>query len=310
MPKIKYQDKNFRPETLRIIAQADAICREYAAQGYTLSLRQLYYQFVARDIIPNRQSEYKRLGGIVGDARLAGLLDWDWLEDRGRTIEELNHWDSPETILEAVAAQYRTDKWARQEYRPIVLVEKDALSGVFEPVCQSLDVPLFACKGYTSLSAMWKLGRRLRNYVLSADQIPLILHFGDHDPSGLDMTRDIRDRIELFVGEEVEVKRLALNMDQIDQYDPPPNPAKETDSRFVAYVDLYGDESWELDALDPAVLAQLVTDAILAVRDDHLWQEAEGQDESSRDRLDRVATRWADVVSFLADDDASQDQTE
>lgn len=306
--KITYQRKNFAPATLDIIAKADAICREYAAQGYTLSLRQLYYQFVARGFIPNKQTEYKRLGGIVGDARLAGKLDWDWLEDRGREVEELNHWRSPEEILRAVADQYRTDRWARQEYRPIVLVEKDALSGVFEPVCRGLDVPLFACKGYTSLSALWKLGhQRLRQYVRGG-QIPLILHFGDHDPSGLDMTRDIRDRIATFVGSDVEVRRLALNMDQVDQYNPPPNPAKETDARFVGYVEAYGDQSWELDALDPTVLANLVRVAVLRVRDDDLWEEAEAGDRASRDHLDRVATHWGRVVDFLADDPADDDE--
>jgi len=300
--KICYEPKEFRPGTLDVIARAEAICREYEAQGFSISLRQLYYQFVARGLLPNKQTEYKRLGQIVGDARLAGLLDWRWLEDRGRHVAELTHWTSPSSILDAVADQYRTDRWARQPYRPIVLIEKDALSGVFEPVCNRLDVPLLACKGYTSLSTFWQLGHvRLRGY-LRAGQTPVILHFGDHDPSGIDMTRDIRDRLSLFLRKEAEVRRLALNFDQVQRYNPPPNPAKDTDSRYVGYVDQFGDESWELDALDPTMLATLVIDAVLGLRDDSLWDEAEEEDAEARRKLRALSERWEDVIDWLEDE--------
>lgn len=311
MPKIAYQEQKFSAGSLAIIAQADAICRSYAAQGFTLSLRQLYYQFVSRDLLPNKQSEYKRLGSIIGDARMAGLLDWRWLEDRGRNVEELTHWSSPRAILRAVGDQYREEKWNRQPKRPIVLIEKDALSGVFGPVCDRLDVPLFACKGYASLSSLWQLGHdRLRRYLEHNSQDPVILQFGDHDPSGIDMTRDIGARLATFVGDDVEVRRLALNFDQIDQYDPPPNPAKTTDSRYVTYVDMYGDESWELDALEPTVLADLVEQTVLSLRDEDLWQEAEEEEAIERERLMKLAMRWDEVselVEGLGDGEGDDD---
>lgn len=308
MPKILYTPHDFKPAALSIIQQAEAICLEYAAQGFSLSLRQLYYQFVARGIIPNRQSEYKRLGDIIGDARLAGLIDWSHLEDRGRSIEELNHWTSPEAILHAVGTQYRVDKWRDQPNRVFVLIEKDALSGVFAPVCEELDVPLFACKGYASLSSLWQLGHDRLARCLRDGQEPIILHFGDHDPSGLDMTRDIGARLATFAGDDVKVKRLALNMDQVDAYDPPPNPAKTTDSRYLNYVEAYGDESWELDALDPTVLADLVRESVLSFRDDDLWREAEEEERAERDRLMKVALRWDDVSEFV--DPSTDDETD
>lgn len=306
MPKIEYVPKRFKPATLDVIAKAEEICRSYAAQGFRLSLRQLYYQFVARDLIPNRQSEYKRLGEIIGDARMAGLLDWHWLEDRGRSVEELNHWTSPTQIMLAVAEQYRIDKWANQDYRPIVLIEKDALSGVFGPVCEELDVALFACKGYTSLSAMWQLGHERLLRQVNKGQTPIVLHFGDHDPSGIDMTRDIGARLATFIGgDDVEVRRLALNFDQVELYDPPPNPAKDTDARYVGYVEVYGSESWELDALEPTVLADLVEQAVLSVRDEDLWAEAEAEEAAERERLMKVATRWDEVSEFVEQGDPS-----
>ena len=298
MPKLAYIEKKFHGETLRMIETAEAICREYAAQGYIITLRQLYYQFVARGYLPNRQTEYKRLGGIVNDARLAGLIDWSHMEDRTRNLRSLSHWAGPESILRIVADQYREDKWNDQEYRPEVWIEKDALAGVIEVVCNQLDVPFFSCRGYTSQSEMWSAGQRLRSYRRNG-QTPVVLHLGDHDPSGIDMSRDITDRLELFTGRELRFERLALNMNQVQQYAPPPNPAKTTDSRYAAYIQLYGDESWELDALDPPVLAQLITDAIMAVRDEGLWAEAEEREAEKKEQLQSLSDRWGEVEAWL-----------
>jgi hypothetical protein len=200
----------------------------------------------------------------------------------------------------AVAKQFRNDLWAGQPFRPEVWVEKEALAGVFQRVCDELRVPLFACRGYTSQSEMHAAAMRLRGYKRDSGQTPVVFHFGDHDPSGVDMTRDIRDRLRLFMG-GMKVERLALNMDQIEEYEPPPNPAKDTDSRFTGYSELYGDESWELDALEPSVLAALVSDRIADVRDDDAWQEACDEQDEARAALARVSERWDDVTAFVAD---------
>lgn len=297
-PKIAYRDFNFTAGTLATIERANQIIAAYQAQGFDLTLRQLYYQFVARGLIPNRDSEYKKLGSIINDARLAGMVDWDAIQDRTRNLRKLNHWDDPKDILEAVAAQFRYDAWADQDYRPEVWIEKDALVGVIAGVCDELDVPYFSCRGYTSQSEMWVAGQRLDRY-LSDGQQPLILHLGDHDPSGIDMSRDIRERLELFMG-GTEFERLALNMDQVDRYAPPPNPAKITDSRAVGYIALHGNESWELDALEPQVLADLIRDAVLAVRDDDKWNAAQARIDEERATFKKVAEQWQTVKAGLS----------
>jgi len=299
MPFITYQSRNFRPSTIQIIRRARTICEEYAAQGLTLSLRQLYYQFVSRDWLANKQSEYSRLGDIVADARLAGLLDWDWLEDRGRQVTELGHWESPESIMDVVGRTYRVDKWQNQPKRVMVMVEKDALTGVFEGICNTLDVPLFACKGYPSASALWNIAyRRLRPY-RRAGQECVILHFGDHDPSGIQMTEDLRTRLDQLSAGPVDVRRIALTMSQVRQYQPPPNPAKETDSRFESYRAEYGDESWELDALRPEVLVELVRTNVLALRDDAIWERDAAAEQTDRNMLVSVGEYWTLVSDFL-----------
>lgn len=290
MPKICYQEKSLRPATLEIVEQANTIIEAYAANGYSLTLRQLFYQFVSRDLLPNTQKSYSRLGGIVNDARLAGLIDWDAIEDRTRNLVKLPTWKDPSEMVEMAAKSYRTDKWSSQDYRIEVWIEKEALAGVFERVCRELEVPFFACRGYTSQSEMWRAARRLQMWKDGGFQ-PVILHFGDHDPSGMDMTRDIRERLQLFECSSI-VERLALNMSQIKEYSPPPNPAKTTDSRFSTYLSEYGEESWELDALDPPVLAQLVRDAVLSYRDEDEWKARVAEQEAERGDLESVSRDW------------------
>lgn len=275
--KVCYVEHVFKAETRNLLEFANRIISDYAAQGFDLTLRQLYYQMVARDIIPNSQNEYKRLGNIISDARRAGLVDWDAIVDRTRNLKGNSHWETPADILKSAEQSFQIDKWEGQRFRPEVWVEKDALIGVVERAARALDVDFFACRGYSSDSEMWRSARRCIMYA-NQGQCMYIIHLGDHDPSGIDMSRDIKDRFNLFEAYPI-VKRIALNYDQIEQYSPPPNPAKETDSRWQSYVDTYGvTDSWELDALDPQTLVDLITHTILEVRDDNVWNERAHQE--------------------------------
>lgn len=297
MPKIAYIEKNFRQATLATIKTANTIIEEYAAQGFDLTLRQLYYQMVARGYIENSERSYKNFGNVIGDARLAGLIDWNHIVDRTRNLRGNGHFDDPGHIMAAAAASFQIDKWARQPCRVEVWVEKEALEGVIDRACRPLDVPYFACKGYTSQSEMWAAARRLIRW-RDRGQTPIILHLGDHDPSGIDMTRDVVDRLKLFAG-DMEVDRLALNWEQVEQYNPPPNPAKLTDTRAKTYIASFGQSSWELDALEPTVIAALIEDAVAQFRDPDLWAEAVAQEEEGLDLLRRAADRWQDVAGYL-----------
>lgn len=296
MPLIQYKEIKFKKATLLQIQMVNAIIEEYSVQGFDLTLRQLYYQFVSRDIIPNTNRAYKQLGSTVNDARLAGLVDWDSIVDRTRFLRSLPTWDTPASIVRSTAHQFRIDRWANQPYRPEVWIEKDALVGVIAGVCNELNVPYFSCRGYTSQSEMWAAAQRLESY---APQTPMIFHFGDHDPSGLDMTRDIADRLTMFMG-GMEVKRLALNYDQVLAFKPPPNPAKTTDARAKAYIREFGRESWELDALSPTTLAALIRDEIVALQDTDRWEVDAEVEARGREQLGAIASNWKKAVKAVA----------
>lgn len=278
--------KNFSDKSLTTIDIVNRILDEYRAQGYRLSLRQLYYQLVARDFIPNSLRSYKNLGNLVSDARQAGLVDWAMIEDRNRGTAVPAHWESPAEIVEAAANSFRIDKWEDQPWHIEVMVEKDALSGVLEPVCRRLDIGITANKGYSSSSTMYEIGKRLYNRRRYDGKQICVIYLGDHDPSGIDMTRDIGERLEMYSGvRDIDLVRVALNYDQVELWQPPENPAKETDSRFMAYVQEFGESSWELDAVEPGQLAQLVRDEVAARRDEDLWQETIEREEEMRQQL-------------------------
>lgn len=287
--RIQYVAKRFGPQALATIESANKIIEEYQAQGFDLTLRQLYYQFVSRDLIPNSQQEYKKLGDVVSNARLAGLISWEAIVDRTRNLQKNAHWSSPSEIVKACVNQYRIDKWAEQGTRVEVWIEKDALIGVIEGICRDLDVSYFSCRGYTSQSEMWAAAQRLIGYRDEGQEV-VIVHLGDHDPSGKDMTRDIEERLNLFMrGDGPTVNRIALNMDQVRQYNPPPNPAKITDSRAHKYIREYGSKSWELDALDPTVLRDLIEEAVMEHRDSSVWDSASVREEKERKQLAKAA---------------------
>ena len=210
MPKYCYKEINFRPDSLRLIDTINGVIEEYTDQGFDLTLRQVYYQLVARDYIPNNERSYKNIGNLINDARMAGLIDWLAIQDRTRNIRRNSHWTSPSDIMGSVLYSYAIDKRKDQPNYIEVWVEKDALIGIVQQVASSLDVPCFSCRGYVSASEMWAAAQRFIRQDHRERRV--ILHLGDHDPSGKDMTRDIADRLEIF-GADVEVQRIALNWD-------------------------------------------------------------------------------------------------
>lgn len=315
MAREAYIDARFSADTMRLITLADEVASSFYEKGYTITVRQLYYQMVAANHIPNDQRSYKRLAMIVGRARLAGLIDWDHICDLTRELRRLPSWDSPSAIMSAAAAQYRRDNWSEQPIMPEVWVEKDALRNIVAEVCNRLETPYFSCRGYTSLSEMRVAARRLAGYIEERDQIPVVLHLADHDPSGVDMTRDLWERLDLFTGGLVDpsggsrqfsphtgefyyavgddprriyIERLALNYDQVRDYNLPPNPAKRADSRYETYRRTFGESCWELDALDPRMISSVIEEAILRLRDDGHWESSKAIEREHIARL-RIA---------------------
>lgn len=263
MAKIKYRDIQLQRKTLQKLNEVVSIVEEYQAQDIKLTLRQLYYQLVARDLLPNKQSEYNKLGRLTRDARYCGLIDWEAIEDRIRVPRIPFEFEDIAHLVESAVNSYRLDRWEGQEYYVELFCEKDALSSVLAPIADTWHVPFCINRGYDSATALFDTGQRVLA-AIDNGKMPIILYIGDHDPSGLDMVRDIKDRLVEFCYSDpgIRIERIALTSEQVRRYDPPPNFTKFKDTRAAKYIEKYGRHCWEVDALPPDVLNDIVSRAI------------------------------------------------
>lgn len=299
--KRSYKSINFRQESLNRITLCNRIVREYMEQGLKLTLRQLYYQLVSQNVIPNTEKSYKSLGGLVSDARLAGLIDWDAIEDRNREPISWAEYQNVKELVEETEWRYRLPRWEGQENYVELWVEKAALAGVLRPLASKYHVTLMVNRGYSSQSAMYESAQRFLDR--SDGKNPILFYLGDHDPSGEDMVRDIEDRLQMF-GVPCEVRKLALTMAQVRKYNPPPNPAKMSDSRAAKYVEEHGADSWEVDALNPKTLAEIIEGAFQSVTDMDKMNAIIRREKKERKHL---VAALPDLVKAIADAVESDD---
>ena len=293
--------KRFTGSSLRTIERAVTIIAEMREEGYTLTLRQLYYQFVTRNWLPNKHQSYKNLGSLINDARLAGMIDWDDIQDRTRWLNHVEDWPTPQDFILEQGKRYAEDLTANQPIYQEVWIEKDALIGVVERPCNKWRIPYYSTRGYGSQSEMYEASKRLSSQASGREDRCIVWHLSDHDPSGLDMTEDLIKRFNVFeVDCDVEVRRLALTYEQIKAYNPPPNPLKETDSRHVGYKTQFGVESWELDSLRPSVIAGLVDEALQLNIDVELFERDQAAEAANRARLLTVGMHFNAAHCFIA----------
>jgi len=287
---INYKDYRPQAEAALLIENANEIIEEYEEDGYTLTLRQLYYQFVARDLIPNNQTYYDKLKNAISRGRMAGLISWAAIEDKHRsvhlttpTMDDVSHAITQARLFISV------NHWDNQDSYVEVWVEKDALGNVIEKACDKYEVPYMACKGYLSTTKAWEAGQRFENAIEEGKKC-VIIHLGDHDASGINMTKDNQTRVDLFSRSyDVDVRRIALNMDQVEQYNPPPNYQKQTDPRAAEYIEEYGDVSWELDALNPQIMVDMITEEIEDHIDIDIWRDARDREYKLREQVSEIA---------------------
>jgi hypothetical protein len=253
---------------MELLRHCEMVVDAYMAKGLRLTLRQLYYQLVTKNLVTNEENSYERVGRILSKARLGGMIDWNAIEDRGRVPKRPPEYDSLQDLIRAAKAWYRLPRLNGQHVYPELWVEKDALAGVLAPIARRKHVVLMVNKGYSSQSAMYAAARRIVNSMeRNGSSRAVIFYLGDHDPSGMDMVRDIQARLDMFTryAHDIEVKKIAITREQIEEYSPPPNPTKLSDSRAKAYIEEFGYDCWEVDALPPEELSEIVTTEVNAV---------------------------------------------
>jgi len=271
-----------------------------ASSDEPMTLRQLYYRFVALDVLENKESQYNYLGEAIKEARIEGAIPWDWIEDRTRSagagdhdeVDPRDHFEKYKNYFETCPGRYNRPRWEDQDQYVEVWVEKEALAGVFESVAEDLKVVSFPNRGYTSITLLKEAADRIEESRDPEGPAPRILYFGDFDPSGQDIERNIRDKLNDVFGVHVVVERVALTREQIDDRELPPQPAKRSDSRYEDFVEEHGDMAVELDALPPEDLRSIVRDAVDGHFDEDTRQRVLAKQERHREQI----SSWVDEV--------------
>lgn len=277
-----------------IIEQSIDVLSNY--ENGMLTIRALHYQLVSRGMT-NTLQHYKRVVAAMEVARWDGLVDFEAFSDRDRAMVGMT--EAEATDLEEKQAEakqqvrawmrsYRKNRWENQPYYPEILIEKKALEGVFAKPCREWDVAVGACKGYPSLTFLYDLSERMRNAKNEGKQ-PIILYFGDYDPSGEDIPRSIGENLDKFGVYGVEIRRIALMEHQVIEWELPPAPAKETDSRTANWDGL---GQVELDAVKPEKLVAMLNDAIGEIFDNDLYDELNQTEEEERELFQTELLRY------------------
>lgn len=298
-------------ETKAFLENIQDILKQY--EGTPITLRQLYYRLVARGMANNKKS-YQRLIQLSGKWRKEEIIPIDAFVDRAREIKDFRwgnfkhepgNWlkGNLENIIQDMTdrlERYNLALWYGQEKRVFVGVEKNALVGVFEPVCREYNVTLLPCVGYPSLSFLKQFSKLLSSYesndglghnmdIEESEPINYFLYFGDWDPSGLNIPEAINNNMDEVPSlsqngaSNYTYKHIALEPEFIEKYNLIPAPAKETDSRHDRFVEEHGKNVYELDALDPKVLQELIKNTIIAHIDgDTLTKRREKIDEGRK----------------------------
>jgi hypothetical protein len=225
-----------------------------AAQPATV--RQIFYLASVRGIVAKDEGGYSRVQIDLVEMRRSGQLPYGWIVDHTRWQRRLVTFNSIDEALADTAETYRKALWRDANCYLEIWLEKDALSGVVMPVTKKFDVPLMVARGYASETFLHSSGE----YMASVDKPCFVYHFGDFDPSGQDAARAVERGLRHHAaGAEIHFERIAVTQNQIDEWDLPSRPTKQSDTRAKKF----GPVSVELDAIDPNKLRELVEEVIV-----------------------------------------------
>lgn len=286
------------PSYEEVVEAALEVFKQYDT---ALTLRQLYYRLVSKQLFANTINSYKRLSRIMVKAREEGDVPINCLEDRSRRIlgrGDTSYVSAQDFLKRRLASlkesykDYKLPMWDIQPNYILVSLEKDALSRLVSDIANQYAVRTFPTRGYPSFTYVQRMARYMRNRLKGKPTV--VLYFGDFDPSGVDIERDLSERLTKYDAGNFMVYRVALTKDQIVKYSLPPMPVKKSDARSDNFVASYGNESVELDALDPNTLKLMVAQSIASYIDLNKWKEKEDEIESLRhwikDRLENMET--------------------
>ena len=287
-----YGSRSTKPGSRRTKAEIAELCEELyeiVREFKPMTVRQIFYQAVSRGLIEKSEAEYKgTIIRLLTRMRKTGEMPFSWIADETRWVRRPTTFSSLEDALRITAETYRRSLWADTATRVEIWLEKEALAGVLYDVTHEWDVPLYVTRGYASLTYLYGAAEAIRE----SDKPTWIYYFGDYDPSGMDIFRNIvetmDDRLESF---PLWIERVAVTEEQIEDWDLPTRPTKRTDTRSKGF----DGESVEVDAIHPDRLRLIAQQNIREHLDTHQVEQLEAIEDAERVTLQSMALGLADA---------------
>jgi hypothetical protein len=279
--------------TRAIAAAIVEIVDEYSPQ--TMSTRQIFYQLVSRGVIVNDQASYDRTQRITVELRRDGIVEYSRIVDRRRMKHHKEGWDGADELIAACAHHFRRDVWASQDTVVMIGLEKVALEGVFSEVADEYGASVWPLQGYSSVSFAFEWATEIRR-LTDRGKLVAIYYFGDHDPAGLDIERDVRDKL-VGHGADFEWERRGLLFSDLDGFDLINVPVKAGDSKSKKYLAQFGNRAAELDALPPDELTDRIRASIAGHVDEDQLRLIRRDEDLQRESLEIVARNWDAAVA-------------
>ena len=253
---------NWRPQarTKALLNQIDDVLVEYA-EHLPLTGRQIFYRLVGTKDYAKTEKAYARLCEVLVHARRAGLIDFDAIRDDGVTIDRPSGFDGKADFWQTVrwtAEHYRRNRLNPQDINVEVWCEAAGMVPQLARVAAPWGVPVVSSSGFDSVTAKHDAAQRAFD-----DGRPLVvLHIGDLDPSGVHLFNAAAEDVEAwaeYYGAEVEFRRVAVTLEQVEAYQLPTAPPKATDRRS------FTGQTCQAEALDPGTLSALLAEALSEV---------------------------------------------
>jgi hypothetical protein len=302
------------PNRRELLEGITTVLRQY--QGIAVTDRQIHYRLVAAGVYPNTFKSYHNLlvPGLV-KWRRDGTIDMDAIEDRTRRLllhEYGVFYNEPlrrlKRLLQSAigrAQDFELARWYRQPYKVLVAVEKQAMEGPFAQVCNELEVDLAVLRGYSSLSYTNEIAKHLK---IDTTRKVVILYFGDLDPSGLNIPEVLERDLYSAFDVDFELQRVALTHEQVDKMNLIPAPVKIGDTRAAKFIDEHGEDVYELDAIEPTTLQQMIRTEISKYFDESIHKENGKLSKEGRDKINKALeeTNIEDDIDSIPDDESTE----
>ena len=282
-----------RRRTLAQVEQLERQIVEVLEQDNPQSVRHVFYRMTDPRLpepVEKTEAGYRQVQQRLALMRRSGHIPYGWITDATRSGSHVNTFSSPGEFLQRVSSLYRGNPWADCDQYCEVWTESRSLAGVVQGLCSELAVSLYPAGGFASMTLLYDAAQYIEQRA-SDKESAVVFYVGDYDPAGVLIDQSIEQELREHLpdGFPLEFQRIAVNEDQVIEYDLPTKPRKASDARRLDIT-----ETVEAEAMPAATLRELLRSSIEGLLPDGAVEDMDQTDEEEREGIERMAELLTD----------------